>query len=283
MGERFSLWVMVYDGMFVYYTNTIDADRKVDFSMSGSFHTARDSENEYHQQFYKENKLFEDGSWMSRPTPLAMELLERLQQYTPAPQVLDLACGVGRHAIPIAQQLEQGGNVIGVDLLEDAIKQLQQYAEQYEVSDRIKGVVGDVEHYEIAPEQFDYIIATGCLEHVSSQQALHAVIERMQAGTRTGGIHFISMTSSVQQVDQQSGQAEAGNIELNLDTTELLQLLAQAYDGWQIIAHKAVAQAIEENKDDHDIELQGNWVTFAAIKQPHSNEPELLRQHGQTR
>ncbi|WPP39944.1 class I SAM-dependent methyltransferase [Paenibacillus hunanensis] len=250
--------------------------------MSASFNTARESENQYHEQFYKENKLFEDGSWMSRPTPLVMELLERLLQYTPAPRVLDLACGVGRHAIPVAQKLEQGGEVVGVDLLEDAIKQLQQYASEYDVSDRVQAIVGDVEHYEIEPEQFDYMIATGCLEHVSSPQALHDVLQRMQAGTRTGGIHFISMTSSVQQVDQQNGNAEEGNIELNLNTTQLLELLESEYEGWNIIARKAVAQAIEENKDDREIELQGNWVTFAASKQPPSNEPKLLQQDEQT-
>ncbi len=247
-----------------------------------SFNEARESENQYHQQFYKENKLFEDGSWMSRPTPLVMELLERLQQYTPAPHVLDLACGVGRHAIPVAQKLEQGGKVVGVDLLEDAIQQLEKYADEYKVSDRIEGIVNDVEHYEIQPEQFDYMIATGCLEHVSSLEALHRVIERMQAGTRIGGIHFISMTSSVQQVDQHNGHIEEGNIELNLDTTQLLELLESEYEGWNIIDRKAVAQAIEENKDDQDIELQGNWVTFAASKQPSTREPKLLQQDEHT-
>ncbi|MEW4369143.1 class I SAM-dependent methyltransferase [Paenibacillus kandeliae] len=250
--------------------------------MCASFDTARESENQYHQQFYKDNKLFEDGSWMSRPTPLVMELLEKLQQYTPAPHVLDLACGVGRHAIPVAQKLEQGGKVTAVDLLEDAIQQLNQYADEYGVSDRIEGVVNDVEHYPIEREQFDYMIATGCLEHLSSEQAFRDTLRHMQEGTRIGGIHFISMTSSVQQIDQQSGAAEEGNIELNLSTEQLLDVLEEAYADWNIIARKAVAQAIEENKDDKEIELQGNWVTFAASKEPLQNKPELLRQTTQT-
>ncbi|WP_411349673.1 class I SAM-dependent methyltransferase [Paenibacillus sp. WLX2291] len=250
--------------------------------MCASFDTARESENQYHQQFYKDNKLFEDGSWMSRPTPLVMELLERLQQYTPAPHVLDLACGVGRHAIPVAQKLEHGGKVTGVDLLEDAIQQLQQYADEYQVADRIEGVMNDVEHYHIEQQQFDYMIATGCLEHLSSEQALRDTLENMQEGTRTGGIHFISMTSSVQQLDQQSGAAEEGNIELNLSTERLLEVLDTVYADWNILARKAVAQAIEENKDEKEIELQGNWVTFAASKEPLQQEPALLRQVAQT-
>ncbi|WP_046228080.1 class I SAM-dependent methyltransferase [Paenibacillus dauci] len=246
--------------------------------MCASFDTARESEAKYHEQFYKENELFESGSWISQPTPLVMELLERLLKYTPAPHVLDLACGVGRHAIPVAQQLTQGGQVTGVDLLEDAIDQLKQYAAKYEVEDRIQAITHDVENYSIEKDSYDYIIATGCLEHLSSEESFRRVLEHMQAGTRMGGIHFISMTSSVQQVEQETDKVEEGNIELNLSTERLLEILDESYAGWNILARKAVAQAIEENKDDKDIELRGNWVTYAVCREPEESKPDVLQQ-----
>lgn len=246
--------------------------------MCATFDTARESESDYHEKFYEENKLFEPGTWMAGPTPIVMQLLERLQKYTPAPQVLDMACGVGRHTIPVAQQLNNGGMVVGVDLLDSAIDQLKKYAEEYNVADRVQAVTSDVESYNIEKEKYDFMIATGCLEHVSSEQALEKVITDMQAGTRTGGIHLISMTSSVQQVDQQTGEAEEGNIELNLTTEQLLNLLNQYYKDWNIIERKAVAQAIEETKDNKEIELQGNWITFAACKEESQPHPEVLEQ-----
>lgn len=248
--------------------------------MCAAFNTARESESDYHEKFYEENKLFEPGTWMAGPTPIVMELLERLQKYTPAPKVLDMACGVGRHTIPVAQQLNQGGIVVGVDLLDSAIDQLKKYAEEYQVADRIEAVTSDVESYEIAKEEYDYMIATGCLEHVSSGESLQQVITHMQAGTRTGGIHLISITSSVQQVDQETGESEEGNIELNIPTEQLLSLLNQYYEGWNIIECKAVAQAIEETKDNKEIELQGNWITFAACKEDPQPHPEVLEQVG---
>lgn len=246
--------------------------------MCASFDTARESEAKYHEQFYKENELFESGSWISQPTPLVMELLQRLLKYTPAPHVLDLACGVGRHAIPVAQQLTQGGHVTGVDLLEDAIDQLQKYAAKYEVADRIQAITHDVENYKIEPDNCDYIIATGCLEHLSSEESFRQVLKQMQAGTRMGGIHFISMTSSVQQVEQETDKIEEGNIELNLSTERLLEILDESYAGWNVLARKAVAQAIEENKDDKDIELRGNWVTYAVCREPEESRPDRLQQ-----
>lgn len=256
----------------------IPIDDKGRYMMCAAFDTARESESDYHEKFYEENKLFEPGTWMAGPTPIVMELLERLQKYTPAPKVLDMACGVGRHTIPVAQQLTEGGVVVGVDLLDSAIEQLQKYAEEYNVADRIEAVTSDVESYTIEPDAYDYMIATGCLEHVSSQDSLQKVIKSMQAGTRTGGIHLISMTSSVQQVDQKTQETEEGNIELNLTTEQLLELLNEYYEGWNIIERKAVAQAIEETKDGKEIELQGNWITFAACKEDPQPHPEVLQQ-----
>ena len=69
------------------------------------FEAARASEAEYHQRFYEDNDLFEQGTWMAQPGPVVMEMLERLLQHREDAQVLDLGCGVGRNSIPVAERL----------------------------------------------------------------------------------------------------------------------------------------------------------------------------------
>jgi 2-polyprenyl-3-methyl-5-hydroxy-6-metoxy-1,4-benzoquinol methylase len=66
------------------------------------FNQARRKEIEYHEKFYAETKLFQQGSWLSRPVQVVLANLSRLEKDNL--QILDLGCGVGRNSIPIAQQ-----------------------------------------------------------------------------------------------------------------------------------------------------------------------------------
>ena len=90
-----------------------------------SFEQSRTKEMSYHHHFYEEHELFQPGSWLSKPAPGVIDQLEYVSE--DAPQVLDLGCGVGRNAIPIAQYIKNGGgHITGVDLLPVAIEKLKE-------------------------------------------------------------------------------------------------------------------------------------------------------------
>ncbi|WP_342555397.1 class I SAM-dependent methyltransferase [Paenibacillus sp. FSL R7-0652] len=228
------------------------------------FEAARQAEAGYHSDFYKNNELFEEGTWMSRPMPMVMDMLERLLVHKQELRVLDLGCGVGRHTIPIAQRLAQtNSQVIGVDLLDEAVDGLRKYAKQYQVEQIVQAEKGDVEHYPVQPDDFDFIAACSCLEHTSSREAFLETVERLKAGTRLGGIHCITMSTSVEEKEIRTGRQIEPLIELNLPTSEAITLLEQAYEGWNILFQEHVTQTIEEEKYDEPTEFRCELLRFA--------------------
>ncbi|MGW7160423.1 class I SAM-dependent methyltransferase [Paenibacillus taichungensis] len=232
------------------------------------FEAARKAEAGYHSNFYQNNELFASGTWMARPMPMVMDMLERLLAHKTELRVLDLGCGVGRHTIPIAQRLGQtNSEVIGVDLLDEAVDGLRKYAKEYQVDHIVQAEKADVEHYAIKPDHFDYIAACSCLEHVSNKQALVEAIERLQAGTRTGGIHCITMSTSVEEKEINTGRELEPLIELNLPTAEAIALLEKAYTDWNILLQEHVTQTIEEEKYDEPSQFRCELLRFAAQKQ----------------
>ncbi|HBU81295.1 MULTISPECIES: class I SAM-dependent methyltransferase [Paenibacillus] len=232
------------------------------------FEAARKAEAGYHSNFYQNNELFASGTWMSRPMPMVMDMLERLLAHKTELRVLDLGCGVGRHTIPIAQRLGQtNSEVIGVDLLDEAVDGLRKYAKEYQVDHIVQVEKADVEHYPIEPDYFDYIAACSCLEHVSNKQALIEAIERLQVGTRRGGIHCITMSTSVEEMEINTDRTIEPLIELNLPTAEAVALLENAYADWNILLQEHVTQTIEEEKYDEPTQFRCELLRFAAQKQ----------------
>lgn len=232
------------------------------------FEAARKAEAGYHSNFYQNNELFASGTWMSRPMPMVMDMLERLLAHKTELRVLDLGCGVGRHTIPIAQRLGQtNSEVIGVDLLDEAVNGLRKYAKEYQVDHIVQVEKADVEHYAIEPDHFDYIAACSCLEHVSDKRALIDAIERLQVGTRRGGIHCITMSTSVEEMEINTGRTIEPLIELNLPTAEAVALLENAYAEWNILLQEHVTQTIEEEKYDEPTQFRCELLRFAAQKQ----------------
>ncbi|MDN4601032.1 class I SAM-dependent methyltransferase [Paenibacillus sp. F6_3S_P_1C] len=232
------------------------------------FEAARKAEAGYHSNFYQNNELFASGTWMSRPMPMVMDMLDRLLAHKTELRVLDLGCGVGRHTIPIAQRLGQtNSEVIGVDLLDEAVDGLRKYAKEYQVDHIVQVEKADVEHYAIEPDHFDYIAACSFLEHVSNKQALIEAIERLQVGTRRGGIHCITMSTSVEEMEINTGRTIEPLIELNLPTAEAVALLENAYADWNILLQEHVTQTIEEEKYDEPTQFRCELLRFAAQKQ----------------
>ncbi|WP_433943050.1 class I SAM-dependent methyltransferase [Paenibacillus sp. SN-8-1] len=230
-----------------------------------NFEEARRAEETYHSKLYSEKEILEPGTWMSEPIPLVMELQDRLLRYKKDIVIMDLGSGAGRNTIPLALKLKgSGSRVIGMDLLDEAVNKLRENAAEYGVETLVEVQKGDAEHTDFGDEEYDYIIACGCLEHVSSEEAFVQVLERMKKGTRIGGIHCIGMNTNVQEVEMDSGKELEPLIELNLSSTKAVQILERVYGDWNVLEQSAVLQSIEEEKYEVPSEFRAQSITFAA-------------------
>ncbi|MFG1731269.1 class I SAM-dependent methyltransferase [Paenibacillus sp. 843] len=229
------------------------------------FNRAREKEMSYHEKLYEQAVLFQPGSWLAKPVQTVLDHLELLSFQEM--RVLDLACGVGRNSIPVAQRIQStNGKVTCVDLLPSAVDKLQQYAALHGVSSNLEALVADVKHYEIAEDTYHYIVACSCLEHMSSEEAFVSKIEQMQAGTVEQGIHCILMSTEVKEIDQETGLEEEGLIELNLSADRAFSILDELYSEWEILTRRQVQQNIQEVKDGRDVRFRSQWITFTARK-----------------
>jgi S-adenosylmethionine-dependent methyltransferase len=113
-------------------------------------------------------------------------LAERIDGLAPGAQVLDIGGGTGGFAVRVA---EQGHQVTVVDPSPDALAILGRRSSETQVSDRVRGVQGDLSQLsdlvaagELAAE-FDLVLCHGVLEVVDDPaESLQVLAERVRPG-----------------------------------------------------------------------------------------------------
>ncbi|MBB2480801.1 class I SAM-dependent methyltransferase [Bacillus sp. APMAM] len=224
----------------------------------------RIEEKKYHDYCYDNYRLFEEGSWLYKPVKTVMDLIPVLEEKENV-KVLDLGCGVGRNSIPIAKKIKnKAGKVICVDLLESALKHLEQYSLQYDVSEVIETVHADIGEFNIKLEEYDLIVAVSSLEHVRSEEVLDHLLERMTKGTKRYGLHCLIVNSEVQEIDRTSNESLEAYMEVNLSTNEMLQKLEEHYRGWDILTKVVKPLEYMISRDGKDVMLRTNAITYVA-------------------
>jgi tellurite methyltransferase len=145
------------------------------------------------------------------PLPLVM----KAATYGWPGRALDLACGVGRHALWLA---EQGWQVTAVDASAVAIELLQQRAAERGVN--VDARVADLElgEFVIEPDAYDLIVVTCYLQR--------DLFPAMRAGVRVGGlvVAMIAMVDDDPQVKPMKPAflLKAGELRAMFDDWELL-------------------------------------------------------------
>ena len=217
-------------------------------------------------------KLFEEGSWLSKPVKTVMDTLTHFKSKENL-TVLDLGCGVGRNSIPIAESLKehQSGKIICVDIIESALKKLVDYSEQNGVRAYIETELSDIGDYIIEENQFDYIIAVSALEHVESVSKFIQVLERMARGTKVNGINCVIMSTNIQEIDVDTGVELDPFMELNLTTEDAKQLLSTAYPDWEITFTTLKALNFNIVRNGREILLKSDCLTYVVQRRKESN------------
>ncbi|MCK5133581.1 MAG: methyltransferase domain-containing protein [Candidatus Sabulitectum sp.] len=114
------------------------------------------------------------------------EVIDLMKLLPERARVLDLGCGDGRNAIPLA---EAGFDVTAVDISKAGIGKLRTLIEGRRLS--IRAVVADMRDYRIQG-RYDLIIAQGCL-HLLERTQWKKLIEEIQEHTLPGGFNAVTV------------------------------------------------------------------------------------------
>ena len=226
----------------------------------------RFNERSSHIDAYNNHLLYQEGSWLHKPVKSVIELLPYLADQNQL-RILDLGCGVGRNSIAIAKYFPTSSlHIDCVDFLDLAIDKLSDYAIKHGVSQSIHGILSSIEDFPILENTYNLIIAVSALEHVASHQALLNKLQEIRSGLKENGIVCLIMNSSVLEFDHRTGKQLPAQFEVNLPTDELLSILNQIFDGWQILKCTQSKQKYTVPRPDSSSDLETTVITYTAKK-----------------
>lgn len=220
------------------------------------------AEAESHTAAYNAYRLYQPGSWLSKPVKALRELLP-LYAHRHGLRVLDLGSGVGRNAIAAAKALP-GSHVVCVDILPIAIEKLLENAREMGVGDAVHGIVSPVDGYSIGEKEYDLILACSVLEHLDSRASALQKLAQLRGGVRTGGAVVIVMNTGVREWDLGTGGELAPQFEVNLPPQEVRALLTDTFRGWEVLTHTLTHQEYEVPRSGRTAIISSEVVTFSA-------------------
>jgi len=130
----------------------------------------------------------EDHSWWKHPAGEVRDFI-RSQSPDDRPEVLDLGCGLGRHAIAFARA---GFSVTACDTSARAIAHLDKWARDLSLG--IRTLVCDVLSDVLSENAFDIVLAYNVIYHGDRHQ-LSAAINRVQHLLRANGLFYFTCPS----------------------------------------------------------------------------------------
>lgn len=233
---------------------------------------AKEATREYHQNLYSRAELFEKGTWLEESDELLLKIAEENFAGKENVRVLDIGSGMGRNAIPIAQLIApRGGTVTCIDFLDIAVEKLKANAQKYRVSNAIEAKVHDLENYPIETVYFDLVIAFSSLEHgVSSSEKFFKVIERIQQGTKPGGINYLGITTNLEELDAETKEALPSDIEYRASYDKAASDLQKVYRNWEVLVKDKSPYEEQYVKNGRMIIWKNDFLTFIAKKKEES-------------
>ncbi len=150
-------------------------------------------------------------------------------------RALDIGCGVGRNAIPLAKAIQQsGGRVYACDMLPSAIEQLIRYAEEMGVSAGVVGLCSDMDSLEIEPDSYDAIMAISVIEHSGSIEGVNRLLRQIANGTRGGGVVRITVSTDRKVTACDTGADVATGVETPMSKEVVESMLREEFKGWTL-------------------------------------------------
>lgn len=101
-------------------------------------------------------------------TNKALGFIDRLTEQS---RIADFGCGTGGQTIVLAENTP--GQITGLDLFPDFIRIFNYNAEQLNLQDRVKGIVGSMDHPPFGEEELDLIWSEGAIYNIGFQYGLN--------------------------------------------------------------------------------------------------------------
>ena len=88
----------------------------------------------------------------------------------------------------------------------------------------------------------------------------------MKKDTKTGGINCFIINSNIQEIDLHTNEKLDALIEINLPTEHMIYLLKSIYKEWQEIKIEIKELAYNIVRNEREIQLKTNAITFVVQK-----------------
>lgn len=102
--------------------------------------------------------------------------------------MLDIGCGAGRNAVPIAAG---GWNVLGVDLSRPMLAAAAARARNEQVADRCRVALGSMDHLPVAPRSCQLIVAHGIWNLARSAEEFRRGVHEAAGAAAVGAALFV--------------------------------------------------------------------------------------------
>ena len=139
-----------------------------------------------------------------------MQNLEREHQLRPGLRILELGCGIGRDAIPLAERIGPSGSYLGIDIIRDSVDWCTRnitarypYARFHfdDVKDSLHNPSGteDFESVRLPNFEADLIVAQSVFTHMLPQELTHYLREFARVLVPGGTVYatFFSVTPEI--------------------------------------------------------------------------------------
>lgn len=225
----------------------------------------RENERLSHTEIYTKEKLYDTDTWLKKPIKTIQEIVPLLSGCREL-RILDLGCGVGRNSIFLAEKLGAGiaCKIDCVDILDIAIDKLNQYANEYGVSDIINGIVSSIEDYIIPEKSYDFILAVSALEHIDGEENFIKKLEEIKNGLKKNGIVCFVINSNIKEINTETSEELEPQFEVKLPTETVQDCLNKIFSAFEIVKKKVVAQEYNIPRGPITCKLTTNVITFTA-------------------
>ena len=102
---------------------------------------------------------------------ITLKALSFIDGLTEKSKVADVGCGTGGQTMVLAQNIPC--EIIGIDLWADFINQFNQNAQNKNLHERVKGVVGDMENLPFQEKELDLIWSEGAIYNIGFERGLN--------------------------------------------------------------------------------------------------------------
>jgi ubiquinone/menaquinone biosynthesis C-methylase UbiE len=85
-------------------------------------------------------------------------------------KIADLGCGTGRQTMVLAKNVP--GEIVGLDLFPEFINLFYQNSKEFNLQDRVKGVVGSMDNLPFKQEELDLIWSEGAIYNIGFERGL---------------------------------------------------------------------------------------------------------------